>query len=64
MKNLDLKEMSNVNGGGFWSGFCSGMMGASAAVTLGLAVGAAIPGGAVIIGVGMAGCFLASIDTN
>lgn len=64
MKNLDLKEMSNVNGGGFWSGFCSGMMGASAAVGVGLAVGAAIPGANVILAVAAVGCFASSINTN
>jgi hypothetical protein len=24
MKEIDLTKMSNINGGGFWDGFCAG----------------------------------------
>lgn len=61
MKNLELTQMSNIQGGGFWDGFCSGMMGASAGVALAVAVGTAIPGANVIIAVTAVGCFAASM---
>jgi len=56
--------MSNINGSGFWDGFCIGMMGASAAVAFGVAVGATIPGANVIVTVMAVGCFPASINTK
>jgi hypothetical protein len=62
MKNLELNEMINIHGSGFWDGFCSGMMGASAGVAVAVAVGTVIPGANIILAVSAIGCFAASIN--
>ncbi len=60
MKTLKFNEMEEIQGGGFWKGFCSGMMGASAGVAVAVAVGASIPGANAIVAVTAVGCFLAT----
>jgi len=64
MKTLELNQMANIQGSGFWDGFCSGMLGAVAGVSVGAALAVAVPGALVIVAVASVGCFAASINTD
>ena len=59
MKSLDVKALEEIQGAGFWDGFCAGVSigGGLAAIAGAVTLGA----GAVIVGAASLGCGIAAL---
>ncbi|MCH3883482.1 hypothetical protein [Tenacibaculum aquimarinum] len=63
MKSIELNQMENLHGGGFWDGLCgtTGIASGVGLLAIELAIVSAIPGLNIVVGIAAISCGIAAL---